>query len=179
MATIFSHPAVPVAIALALGNKTIPRPLLIAGIISSILPDADCIGFAFHIPYASQFGHRGATHSIVFALLVAAVWAWQHKDMQAKPLLVFAYTFIACISHPLIDAMTDGGLGVAFFWPFSAERYFFPLNPIPVSPIGAHFFSARGLEVFLTELGMLWLPAFVIGGAGFILRKFVKKEKAA
>ncbi len=179
MATILSHPAVPVAIAFALGGKIIPRPLLIAGIISSILPDADCIGFAFRIPYESQFGHRGATHSIVFALLVAAVWAWQQKDMHAKQLVVFAYTFIACISHPLIDAMTDGGLGVAFFWPFSAERYFFPYNPIPVSPIGARFLSGRGLEVFTTELGMLWLPAFVIGGAGFLLRKFTNKDKAA
>ena len=71
----------------------------------------------------------------------------------------------------VVGFVTDGGLGVAFFWPFSAERYFFPYNPIPVSPIGAHFFSDRGLHVFTTELAMLWLPALVIGGAGFLLRK--------
>nr|HRC76832.1 rhodanese-like domain-containing protein [Kouleothrix sp.] len=33
--------------------------------------------------------------------------------------------------HGVLDAMTDGGLGVAFFAPFSATRYFFPFRPIP------------------------------------------------
>jgi inner membrane protein len=56
-------------------------------------------------------------------------------------------------SHGLLDAMTTGGLGVAFFAPFSAERYFFPWRPILVSPIGIErFLSPRGAAVLMSEL---------------------------
>jgi inner membrane protein len=55
-------------------------------------------------------------------------------------------------SHPLLDILTDGGHGCALFWPFSVERHFAPLRPIPVAPIGMRFLSARGLEVALVEL---------------------------
>ena len=51
----------------------------------------------------------------------------------------FAFLFLCTMSHALLDALTDGGLGVAFFSPFSNERYFFPWTPIRVS----RFFSAR------------------------------------
>ena len=66
------------------------------------------------------------------------------------------------MSHPLLDAMTTGGLGVAWAWPWSAERAFLPWRPIPVAPIGAGFLSERGLKVALTELAQgspLWLWA--------------------
>ena len=146
---------------------------------SSITADLDCIGFAFGVPYESQWGHRGFTHSIVFSLALAALWACRNKEFDASRLVVFFYTFISAISHPLIDALTDGGLGIAFFWPFSAERYFFPAHPIPVSPIGNRFFSERGLHVFTSELAMLWLPCLALGGAGFAVRKFLEKKTPA
>ena len=43
--------------------------------------------------------------------------------------------FFAAItaSHGLFDAMTNGGLGVAFFAPLDNARYFLPWRPIPVS----------------------------------------------
>lgn len=177
MASIFSHPAVPVGLALALGTKRIPRPLLIAGIISSIAPDIDCLGFAFGVPYESQWGHRGFTHSIVFALVIAALWAWRSEEFKVKRWLVFGYTFVSALSHPLIDAMTDGGEGIAFFWPFSTARYFFPFNPIPVSPIGNSFFSARGLHVFGAELLTLWLPCLIVGGIVGLARREMDKDR--
>jgi len=64
-------------------------------------------------------------------------------------------------SHPLLDALTDGGLGVALLWPFSAERFFFPWRPIPVSPIGVGFFSLRGIRVALAEL-QFFAPVYVV-----------------
>lgn len=63
-------------------------------------------------------------------------------------------------SHGLLDAMTDGGLGIALFWPFTPERYFAPWRPLPVAPIGARLVSARGLRVMLTEL-VQFAPVFV------------------
>lgn len=183
MATIFTHPAVPVAIAMAFGAKHIPRPLLWAGIIASVLPDFDCAAFAFGIPYESQFGHRGFTHSIVFAIAFAALWAWRNMEFKVDGVdtprwKVFAYIFICTVSHPFFDAFTDGGLGVAYLWPFSTERYFFSVTPIPVSPIGGSFFKdVYALKVLLTEIKLIWLPCLLLGIAGLLLRKGVAKSK--
>lgn len=72
---------------------------------------------------------------------------------------VLAYLFVATASHDCLDAMTDGGLGVAFFSPFDDWRYFLPWRPIHVSPIGvARLFSQRGLTVLQSELLWIWLP---------------------
>lgn len=178
MATILSHPAVPVAIAMVLGKNRIPKPLLQMGIIASIWPDFDCWAFVLGIPYESQFGHRGFMHSIVFALLTAAFCAWRlPKEFDAKPSEIFSFIFVSTASHPLLDMLTDGGLGVAIFWPFSTERFFFPVHPLPVSPIGRSFISARGLFVFLNELVMVWTPCLLAGGTAWIARRVLEKKK--
>jgi inner membrane protein len=61
----------------------------------------------------------------------------------------------------ILDTFTDGGLGIALFWPFSATRYFAPWRPVPVAPIGTGMLSERGLEVVLTEAA-LFLPFFLV-----------------
>ena len=38
------------------------------------------------------------------------------------------YLFLSTASHGVLDALTDGGLGVAFFSPFDQTRYFFPFR---------------------------------------------------
>jgi inner membrane protein len=64
----------------------------------------------------------------------------------------------------VLDAATDGGLGVALLAPFDAERVFFPFRPIAVSPIGASaFVSARGAAVLASELLWIWLPFALLG----------------
>src|SRR3989442_10115609 len=75
MASVISHPAVPLGLALGLGFDTVPPALLVAGIAASVLPDVDAIGFWVGVPYDSFFGHRGFTHSLVFAFLVASTAA--------------------------------------------------------------------------------------------------------
>jgi inner membrane protein len=77
-------------------------------------------------------------------------------------------------SHGALDALTDGGLGVAFFAPFDAGRYFFPRTPIRVSPIGADFFGPRGLEVLASEALWVWLPALALVAAVWAGRKLLK-----
>src|SRR5947208_5485908 len=45
-------------------------------VVLSVLPDIDVVAFVLGIPYGAPFGHRGAIHSLAFALLVGiAVWA--------------------------------------------------------------------------------------------------------
>ena len=78
-------------------------------------------------------------------------------------LSVWAFFFLATASHGFLDAMTDGGLGVAFFSPFDDTRYFLPLTPIRVSPIGiSRFFTARGFAVIRSELLWIWLPTALL-----------------
>ena len=122
----------------------------------SLLPDADVVGFKLGIPYADPFGHRGACHSFAFALVAGALAA---LVVRAPRLIPVCAALVA--SHPLLDALTDGGLGVALFWPFSDRRYFFPWQPIPVSPIGPRFFSWRGARVVAAEL-LLFAPIYAL-----------------
>lgn len=121
----------------------------------SLLPDLDVIAFKFGIPYAAPFGHRGATHSIAFAILIAVI-AWALTRSWKTTLAMFA----TLLSHPLLDMLTDGGLGVALFWPITNERYFFPWTPLPVAPIGKGMLSARGLYVVAVE-SIVFLPLLI------------------
>lgn len=116
----------------------------------SMLPDADVIAFKFGIPYESQWGHRGFTHSIVFAVFCGAV-AWLVTKKSWKSTLAL---FVVVLTHPFLDSLTDGGLGVALFWPVTDARYFAPWTPIPVAPIGMGMLSRYGAYVLFAELAI-------------------------
>lgn len=139
-----------VAVGLAAGRLAAGRPALIPALsfaALSMLPDADVIAFALDIPYSDPLGHRGASHSLVFAGGVGALVGVVSRRWRLGLLSV-----LVVASHPLLDALTDGGLGVALLWPLDDRRLFAPWRPIPVAPIGAAFFSAQGLKVALAEL---------------------------
>lgn len=141
----------------------------------SVIPDLDVIGFDFGIRYGDFWGHRGFTHSIVFAALLAAA-AVAIAFRSALPSIgrfsLWLYFFLATASHGLLDAMTDGGLGVAFFAPFDNRRYFLPWTPIRVSPIGiGRFFTARGVAVIQTELLWIWIPVALLAASASIIRR--------
>ncbi|HUR80612.1 MAG TPA: metal-dependent hydrolase [Thermoanaerobaculia bacterium] len=155
MPTIFTHPAV------ALTRPwfgDLPRGAVLAAVAGSIVPDLDVIAFHFGIPYASPYGHRGITHSLLFAFVYSLLAALLLRTRRAFP-----FVFLCAVSHTLLDAMTNGGLGVALLAPFSNERFFFPWRPIRLSPIGARFFSERGLAVLVSEAIWVWAPCVGLG----------------
>jgi inner membrane protein len=164
MPTVFSHPVVPLAIGLGLGTDAIPKRLLVAGVLGSILPDLDVLSFYFGVPYGDEFGHRGFSHSFMFAALLALLGACTSRFLQTSFAKSFLFLFVTTGSHGMLDALTSGGLGIAFFWPWSANRYFAPFRPIKVSPIGLSlFFSHRGIVVLLSELLWIWMPCAFAG----------------
>lgn len=175
MPTIVTHAVVPLAAALALGRKRVPVRLALAGAIAAMLPDLDVLGFRFGVAYADDWGHRGATHSLVFAALIASALALARREFRARGPWLFL--FLSGLSHGLLDMLTDGGLGVALLWPIDKARLFFPITPIRVSPIGAGFFSARGIETALSELRWVWLPAGTIALACLLFRRRKAKGK--
>ena len=166
MASVFGH----VMLAYAMG-KSLRTPFRTARfwwvtMACCLLPDVDVLGLALGIPYEHMLGHRGLTHSIVFAMLVGVVvprWATPAIALGTRPYWVVAVYFcLVTLSHGLLDALTNGGLGIAFFAPFDSTRYFFPLRPIAVSPIGlSAFLSQEGMGVLLSELVWIGIPAGV------------------
>ena len=172
MASVLSHPAVPLALSLALGPSRVPPGLTAVACVASVVPDIDAAGFAAGIPYGHPLGHRGFTHSLSFALLAAGAGTALAKRLGASPAMTFAVLFVSTASHGLLDAMTSGGLGVAFFSPFSNRRFFLPWRPILVSPIGiVSFLSEWGVAVMKSEIAWIWLPAALLAGAAALLRK--------
>lgn len=171
MPSLMTHLAVPVAARIGLGPKIINTRLLVLCSVVSILPDADVIAFKFGIPYASQWGHRGFMHSIFFAACIALFSIFLSKYFKARKSMVFTAVLLSALSHPLLDAFTDGGLGVALYWPFSDNRIFFPWHPIKVSPISIRrFLSERGILVLRSEFIWVWLPSILSGFAVFLSR---------
>ena len=172
MPSIFTHPAVPLAIAAAIGPPHVSRRLLIAGLFASILPDADVLAFRLGIEYTNQFGHRGFSHSLFFAIAIGAFALILAPWLRTKRLTVFLFVGAACASHGLLDMLTNGGLGVAYLWPFSDQRYFFPNQVIEVSSLNLRqFFGPAGTKVMLSELCWVWLPAAAVVGTAALLRR--------
>lgn len=153
------------------------RLILRICIIGSILPDADVIGFRFGIRYEDMLGHRGFTHSILFAIAYGlfGLLFFRKEETKMKIKLFCLFTF-SIMSHGILDMLTNGGHGVGLFIPFTEQRYFFPVTPIEVSPIGAHFFSLRGLAVVKNEFLLIALPCLILLLGNFIVRKKMKKD---
>lgn len=180
MASIFGHGAV--AIALGVYQPRVwwtPRFWLFS-LGCAILPDLDVVGFVLGIPYDHPLGHRGVSHSLLFAGMVGiTVVACAFPSLPRWTAdwwrLVLHFSAVTA-SHGVLDAMTDGGLGVAFFAPFDHTRYFFAWRPIRVSPIGiVPFFSWKGIMVVISEA--VWIGALV--GLLAIGRVLVQRARVA
>lgn len=170
MPTLLSHPAVPLAIGLALGARRIPAPLLAAGVVASLVPDLDVVAWRFDVGHSSFWWHRGATHSLGFAVALAALAAAVAGRLRAPPRVAFLFVAAATASHGLLDMLTTGGSGIALLWPLSDERFFFPIRVIEVSPIRFDRFIDAAPRVLGSELRWVWLPALAASLTLAVLR---------
>lgn len=151
-------------------DPKIARKAMIAFSLISLWPDLDVIGFPLGVHYGDPWGHRGATHSIILAIVVALVARILARRWGLDPSRTSIFTGIVAVSHPLLDTLTyGGGLGCALAWPFSLHRFWSPVRFIPIAPIGLGMLSTRGLLVSLIETGMF---------APFFLYAFLKRKKS-
>ncbi len=195
MSTVFTHPAIPLAIGLGINagllssksrSSTVPFRLLLLGCLFSVLPDLDVIGFELGVSYWSSYGHRGFTHSIFFAIVCGLTMMHWSQWLGASKKTVFLFLSISMMSHGFLDSMTYGGLGVAFFWPFDTTGEFMQWRPLPVSPIGIdRFFNRWGAYVIKTEFRLIWIPAMAVvivatfaGWLFAVIRKFRKTRSS-
>jgi inner membrane protein len=158
------HVAVGLTAARSSSEGRAPRwPSLLFWSALSLFPDIDVVGFLRGVPYGAPWGHRGATHSLAFAVAGSVLVGLGARWFRRRVLRTMAVAALVLASHGLLDTMTDGGLGAALLWPFSLKRFFAPWRPIPVAPIGPDFFTPDGAMVALTEVALflpLWLFAF-------------------
>lgn len=176
MPTVFSHAVAATAMGTAYSAKSKSKRFWIASMACAAIPDLDVLAFSLGIPYEHTFGHRGFSHSLTFsAILALAVTYFLFKDAKALSRKWFGlviYFFFCTASHGILDAFTNGGLGIAFFAPFDNTRYFFPWRPLIVSPIGLRgLFSAWGIGVLRSEFLWIWRPSLTLIFLIYFVRK--------
>jgi len=166
--TIITHSVVAVSSAWGYSSGKESLKFWILSIACSILPDADVIGYRwFYIPYNHFLGHRGFFHSPFFAallsILIVCIFYRKEVIFSNQWWKYVLYFFIITASHGLLDALTNGGQGIALLSPINNNRYFFPWTPIEVSPLNIEaFLSQRGLTVLKSELVWVWVPSLLI-----------------
>jgi len=175
MPSAFTHAAAALALGTAFAERETPVRFWVLGAVCAALPDLDVVAFKLGIPYEHVLGHRGLSHSLpiaaVLALLVVLVF-FRGGAAREKRWRLWWFFFLATASHGVLDAFTNGGLGVAFFAPFDDRRFFFPAHPIQVSSVDPlRFFSQRGLAVLKSELLWVWAPAAAFAGGVLALRR--------
>ena len=144
----------------------------------AMLPDVDVLPHAFGAVDRGLFGHRGLTHTPMFALGAGvAVWLWlwlwhrlrprararaaggpvEEPVARAMRLALAAAVAGTVASHGILDALAQHGRGVLFLWPLSTARFHFPWRPIPDCPVGQALFSRAGARRQALEL-VYFLP---------------------
>jgi inner membrane protein len=127
----------------------------------AMLPDADVLPLALGVPDVGLFGHRGLTHTLLFALLVAVAAALVARRMGLRPLYHGFFVFLVVGSHGPLDSLTHHSRGVPMLWPFYGDPIEMPWRPIPVAPTGLEFVTARGFGIALVE-AMYFLPLLLL-----------------
>jgi membrane-bound metal-dependent hydrolase YbcI (DUF457 family) len=123
------------------------RRLVTVTAVAAMVPDVDAIGRPFGAGDIGFLGgHRAVTHSIFFAVGIAALLAslWRGEASRKRRGMIFVYVLAVMSSHGILDAFTRYGEGVAFLAPLSMVRWKSPWQP----------FSG-----ILVETIILWLPS--------------------
>lgn len=164
MPTIITHAAVPLCLGAGLGLRIIPPRLLLAGVVLAMLPDADVLSFKFGIAYGNVFGHRGFTHSLLFAFVVPLLCVlFAGRWFRVGLVRSWLFLTVSLLSHSLLDSITTGGKGVGWLWPWLDERFFAPWQVIKVAPFAlAQYTTPSGHQVIISELQWVWLPGAVL-----------------
>lgn len=121
-----------------LGKKVGNRAMLWGGIAGTI-PDLDVFVRFFTDPITATELHRGITHSIFFAIVMAPILGYLVSKIHNKRDATRAgwswLFFWSLVTHPLLDAHT--AWGTQLFWPFEerlAYNNIFVVDPIYTLP---------------------------------------------
>jgi inner membrane protein len=177
---VFTHAVAGLSLGACFLKPDTPKFVLALGAACAVVPDLDVTGLPLGIGLDHPMGHRGFSHSVVFAALLAWICVMALRRRVGPAISagrLWLYVFACTISHGLLDALTNGGRGVAFLVPFSDWRYHFPVRPIEVSPLGVReFFTERGVTILTNEIVWVWAPAAVVAALAVWLRRRSVRE---
>jgi len=171
--TIITHAVVGITAGLSVTKGKAPKLFWALSVLCVMIPDLDVLTFRIGIAYGDFWGHRGFFHSIFFGLLLGIFISsvFFRKDGLFSNSWLFYTLYFSAItaSHGILDAFTNGGLGITLLSPFDNERYFFWTTPISVSPLSIKaFWGERGLRILKNEFLWVWLPAVFIAVIGWV-----------
>lgn len=117
------------------GNKAV-----LWGAVAGTIPDLDTLVGSFLDPVASMEIHRGFSHSVVFAILIAPLLGFMlyrlyRKKEEAAWWGWTQLVFWAVFTHPLLDIFTTWG--TQLFWPLDwriALQSIFVIDPLYTLP---------------------------------------------
>ncbi len=174
MATIYTHAVVGLGLAHLYAARPMRWPFWTLAALLPVLPDLDVLSTA---PYGSPWGHRGFTHSLLFAFVVS-LWAsgLSFRYLRDNPWRLLALFFLVTASHGLLDALTRGGESIPFFWPVPGR--YGNWGPIPVSDLGFEVPDPRNSRALRAELLWVWLPT--VGLAATVATyRFARRKRLA
>lgn len=163
MPSLLGHAAAGLALHTTFADERTPRHAWALAVGCALAPDLDWFSAFLHVPYGHALAHRGATHSLPAALLLAAAAMLLGLRGHLRNPRLWLCMVAAAVSHGLLDACTLGGVGVAAFHPLSRARFVCLWQPIRVSPIPL---SGR---LWIRFLGALWTEALWIGLPALLL----------
>jgi inner membrane protein len=143
------------------------------------VPDVDIAFVWMGARYRGMFGHRGITHSVAFAVTLAAalVWLFFRREPSRFRVRAGAVLLLAGLSHPFLDASMASGVGVALLAPFSAARYHSVFRPIRVTPpTGNPWLDPGGIRVTNSEIVWIWVPSLLLILAGIRLARWRERN---
>lgn len=127
------------AVGEAVLGKKIGNRAMLWGAIAGTIPDLDVFVRYFTDPITATEMHRGFSHSLVFAVLMAPILGWiankihRKREIGLKPWMKLF--FLCVVTHPLLDNHTTWG--TQFFWPFEyriAFKNIFVADPLYTLP---------------------------------------------
>ena len=183
LAAVVSHVLVSgAAAALFRPSRRVPRRYWTAAALVATIPDLDFFFLALGARYRGMWGHRGITHSLLFAFAAAALAArWVRTRDRSMPAgRLFAVLLLAAASHGFLDGLMASGVGVAFLAPFSAARYTLLWRPIRVPPSTENWLlNQGGIRVTSSEILWLWMPSLVLILAAVGIRRSRNRRQTA
>jgi inner membrane protein len=141
-------------------------PYWVLAALLPMVPDLDAFSLA---PSNSPWGHRGLTHSLLFALWLGALAAsLTFRYLRTSFAWLTAVFFAITASHGLLDALTRGGEAIPFFWP-STARYG-SWGPMPLPDIALELPDPRRSRALRSEMLWVWLPTALVVGLVMVYR---------